>query len=241
MWSGRLFPILIVFSWVRNVPADTVVDVSKEWNERSGNPVGSVQQSTAPAKVLLEPSATAACECESLTPQERLEGSTYAFIGTVAELGAIKKGKRTAVFDIDEIFKGSPKPELKVTTEISESDCDLAFEIGQSYLVFARWEWGTVITSRCMGTKLLAKAKTAALGPSEELKEKLYIRLHNACMGRRDTSCCLSSLKTMSAGYYVPEPEAGCPDGTKPDRLLCGGSFTWCIPVTEKDHRQPER
>jgi hypothetical protein len=123
--------------------------------------------------------------------------------------------------------------------DISGTGCDLTFELNQSFLVFTKWVWGTFTTSRCMGTKLLEKARTEALGPTEQLKEKLYIRLRNACMGRIDTSCCLSSLKAMRVGYYVPEPETGCPDGMKPDRLLCGGSYTWCIPVTEKDHRQP--
>ena len=57
-------------------------------------------------------------------------------------------------------------------------------------------------------------------------------------MGRMDTICCLSSLKAMRQEFNVPEPEDGCPSETKPDRLQCGGSYTWCIPVTEKDHRQ---
>jgi len=225
------------------------VDVSKEWNEHAlssstllnqSHPAGSSPSNPASEAVVAESSGSLACGCESLTPQERLEDSTYAFTGTVGEAPVTQKGKRSAVFDVDEIFKGSPKPEMTVTEDIVGTDCDLPFEEEQSYLVFARWEWGTVVTSRCMGTKLLAKARTAALGPSEQLKEKLYLRLHNACMGRLDTSCCLSSIKAMHEGYYVPEPEEGCAEGAVPDRLHCGGSYTWCIPVTEKGHSQPE-
>ena len=95
-----------------------------------------------------------------------------------------------------------------------------------------------MLTSRCMGTKFLEKAKVAALGPDQEMKEKLYIHLRNACMGRIDTACCLSSLKAMRVNYYVPEPDEGCAEGTVPDRLHCGGSYTaWCIPYSEKSHR----
>ena len=93
-----------------------------------------------------------------------------------------------------------------------------------------------MLTSRCMGTKFLEKAKISALGPDQERKEKLYIGLRNMCMGRSDTSCCLSSLKAMSQEWYVPEPPGGCTEGTVPDRLRCGGSYTWCIPLTENHH-----
>jgi hypothetical protein len=174
-----------------------------------------------------------------MTVPERLAGSTYAFTGRVEEARAPKKGRRTVLFDVDEIFKGSPKPEMEIVTDVSGNDCDLVFEEGKTYLVYAQWQWGIAVTSRCMGTKLIEKARTdaSALGPSEAMKEKLYIQLRNACMGRIDTSCCLSSLKAMREGYYVPEPESGCPEGTIPDRLRCGGSYTWCIPISDGSHR----
>jgi hypothetical protein len=237
--ARRLINFILVACLSSIAFADNVVDVSKEWNERAGNAPAPEKagSATAAAKAVEESSTTyAACGCETLTPQERLEDSTYAFTGRVSELSKVKNGKRTVVFDIDEVFKGSPKLDMKVTEEMLGTECDLPFKEGESFLVFTRWEWGSVKTSRCMGTKLLKKAQTAALGPSEELKEKLYLRLRNACMGRGDTPCCLSSIKAMRVGYYVPEPPQGCADGSVPDRLRCGGSYTWCIPVTEKGH-----
>ncbi len=232
--------LILLLSIAATARAETVVDVSKEWNAHisSSSPAGLIAVPIKPAgeETLSESTTTLACQCDALTPQERLEQSTYAFTGRVADVLSPKKGKRSVVFDVDEIFKGSPKAEMKVTEELSGTDCDIRFEVGQSYLVFAQWEWGMVKTSRCMGTKYLPKAKTDALGPSESLKEKLYIRLRNACMGRYDTPCCLSSLKAMRAGYFIPKPDEGCPDGTVPDRLRCAGSYTWCIPVTDKGH-----
>jgi len=220
------------FGWAENV-----IDASKEWQaHQSTSPVSISTTPISPAAIVSESTAPV-CECDSMTPQERLDQSTYAFTGLVLEAEKPKNGSRVVMFDVDEIFKGSPTPEIKVLAEVDGSSCDLPYIPGQSYLVFTKWEWGSVVTSRCMGTKFLDKTKTAALGPSEELKEKLYIRLRNACMGRIDTPCCLSSLKAMRAGYYIPEPaEGGCPDGTVPDRLHCGGSYTWCISVLDKDH-----
>ncbi len=171
-----------------------------------------------------------------MSVQERLDDATYAFTGMVVEAPAPKKSKRTAVFEVDEIFKGSPAPEMKVQAEATSDGCDLNFKEAQNYLVYAKWEWGNVITSRCMGTKLLVKAKSE-LGPSQALKDKLYVKLRNACMGRYDTPCCLASLKAMRKDYYLPEPEGGCPSGMIPDRLRCAGSYNWCIPLSEKTHR----
>ena len=128
------------------------------------------------------------------------------------------------------------KEDMKVTAAVAGDGCDLPYEEWQKYLVYAKWEWGNVITSRCLGTKLLIKAKDE-LGPSQEIKNKLYIKLRNACMGRYDTPCCLSSLKAMRVGYYIPEPDDGCPAGLVPDRLHCAGSYTWCVSPTDKTHK----
>jgi hypothetical protein len=129
---------------------------------------------------------------------------------------------------------------MEVIETVSGTECDLPFKSGDMYLVYAQWEWGKVLTSRCMGTKYIEKAKSEAraLGPTESMKEKLYDHLRNACMGRLDTSCCLASLKVMRQDYYVPEPEEGCPAETKPDRLRCGGSYVWCIPLNTERHRE---
>jgi hypothetical protein len=222
------------------VLSETVIDVSKEWNAHASSSSATVPEKT-PAGVKSSTATAAApeepeCKCEPMTVQERLDDSTYAFTGFVSSAPGRQKGKRIITFDVDEIFKGDPKDEMKVTVDVTGDGCDLPFEEGQSYLVYAKWEWGTVLTARCMGTKLLVKAKNE-LGPSQELKEKLYIKLRNACMGRIDTVCCLASLKAMRAGYYVPEPEEGCPSETVPDRLHCSGSYTWCIPLLEKTHQ----
>jgi hypothetical protein len=235
---------------VPTLRAETVVDVSRQWGEHASSatlheaPVGVVKSSRSIPSGVVQDTETvsSSCGCESLNTAEKLRASTYAFTGQIEEVRAVKKGRRTLVVDVDEIFKGSPKQDMEIVTEVSGGECDLSFEEGKKYLVYARWEWGSAVTSRCMGTKSIERARgdASALGPSEAMKEKLYIRLRNACMGRIDTVCCLSSLKAMRREYDVPEPENGCPEGMIPDRLRCAGSYSWCIPVTESNHRRPE-
>jgi hypothetical protein len=106
-------------------------------------------------------------------------------------------------------------------------------------MVYARWQWGATFTARCWGTKRLEQAlgDVKVLGPSDAWKGKVYDRLKEMCMGRRDTSCCLDSVKAMSRGAYLPEPEKGCDEGTIPDRLRCSGSYQWCLPISESEKR----
>jgi hypothetical protein len=236
-WSGFLTlmcaPAMVVYA--------DVIDVSRQWQEHAST--APIVISTASTQLSVEestPDAEPHCGCESLTVQEKLFEASVAFTGVVESVQPPKKGRQKMVFDVDEIFKGSPKPDAEIVAEVTTTPCDLTFQEGKKYLIYARWEWGTYVTARCMGTKEIAIARSdaSALGPSESMKEKLYLQLRNACMGRMDTPCCLSSLKAMRQDYSIPEPEGGCPAGTKPDRLLCGGSYAWCIPVTQKDHRQ---
>jgi hypothetical protein len=229
---------LLVLAAVSGAGAE-VLDVSGQWKAHASSSPASVPVSTAAAPAQSSSSPPADCGCADMTVPERLSDATVAFTGQVFDVRSPKKGRRSMFFDVDEIFKGSPKPETEIVSEVSGDACDLTFEEGKMYLVYARWEWGQMVTSRCMGTKSIHQAKSdaTALGPSESLKEKLYDHLRNACMGRVDTLCCLASLKAIRQDYSLPEPEGGCPSGMIPDRLRCAGSYTWCIPTTEKSHR----
>jgi hypothetical protein len=178
----------------------------------------------------------AACECPSATPADQLEMATLAFHGTVEDIRLDKKsGQTNILFDVIDSFKGSPDTEVTLTDALAGTDCAMEFKEKRSYLVYAHWEWGTMVTSRCMGTKPLEKATedAQALGPSDAAKAKYYEKLQALCMGRMDTTCCLASLRAMKRGGYLPEPETGCPERQVPDRLTCAGTFRWCVPVSE--------
>lgn len=186
--------------------------------------------------------AYAVCECPQATPEELLDLATFAFSGKVAEILTERStGKKTIVFDVVDSFKGSPTPEMKFIDGEANTACDMEFTPGVDYLIYARWEWGKIVTSRCYGSKRLEKAvkEVKQLGPADAAKEKQYDQMNKYCMGRKDTPCCLASVKAMRAGYYLLEPENGCPDGQVPDRLRCAGSHVWCVPISEMKARKP--
>jgi hypothetical protein len=181
----------------------------------------------------------AACECPALTPQDALEQATYAFVGALSEIRTDKKTGATKLeFDVTDSFKGNPDDDVELIDSMKGTECELEAKERQTFLVYARWQWGNVVTSRCFGTRPIERESDAAnLGASNSMKEKMYEQLQKLCMGRKDTPCCLNSLKIMSESHYLPEPEEGCPSGSIPDRATCAGSLRWCIPNEEAAHR----
>ena len=145
-----------------------------------------------------------------------------------------KTRQRVITFDVNDTFKGDPKPRIELKDEADGKECAIDFHEGESYLVYARWQWGATRTSRCWGTKRLQEAygDAAALGPGDAAKAKYYDKLRILCLGRRDTACCLASLKAMRRGGYLPRPDGGCPEDMIPDQMRCGGSYVWCVPAT---------
>jgi hypothetical protein len=173
------------------------------------------------------------CECPSTTPQELLETATAVFRGTLEEIRTPKNKPVSYLMVVNDTFKGDPQIEWVIQDADSGTLCAMDFEKGKEYLVYERWQWGYQKTSRCWGTKEIAKAKPdqAVLGPGDEWKEKLYPKLREGCMGRYDTSCCLSSVKAMEQGHYLPEGDDGCPDGFQPNVVRCKGTLRWCEPI----------
>lgn len=180
--------------------------------------------------------AFADCKCPPITTQEQSDQATYVFNGEVwdVELDPKQGIAKTITLDVADVFKGDPGTRIEVQQE-SDKECAIAFHEGESYLVFARWRWGATLTSRCWGTKRLQEvgADAATLGPGDVALSKYFEKLRVYCMGRRDTPCCLDSIKAMRKGRYLPAPDAGCPEGMIPDRLRCEGSYTWCVPATD--------
>jgi hypothetical protein len=175
------------------------------------------------------------CQCPTATTQDQFDLATSVFLGKVVEIHQDKKAPTEYVFDVQDVFKGNVD-EGDVILRDAEADtpCATTYEGGKSYLVYSRWIWGKELTSRCMGTKPieLAENDRAVIGPGNAWKSKVYPKLREICMGRFDTPCCLSSIKAMEAGSYLPEPpEGGCPAGYKPNVKPCKGSLRWCEPI----------
>lgn len=187
-------------------------------------------------------SLEATCQCPEATPQELSEIATSVFSGQVSEIRVDKWSHRQAVvFDVDNVYKGRLGNEFELADDAFGTECALDFKENETYLVYVRWQWGSLLTSRCWGTKRLKDAAGDAktLGPDAAWKAEFYKKLREVCMGRLDTMCCLSSVKAMEAGGYLPQPSEGCPAGLIPDRLRCVGSGVWCVPITDPHRLQP--
>ena len=90
------------------------------------------------------------------------------YSGTVSEIQTDKQtGEKTIVFDVIDTFKGETDLDVKLTDSKAGTDCDLGVKEKENYLVYARWEWGAMITNRCIGTKKLDQADADAkiIGP----------------------------------------------------------------------------
>jgi hypothetical protein len=184
----------------------------------------------------------AECQCPPTTLKEQTEQATYIFNGEVWDVGIDRSTqKKVITLDVNDSFKGTPPTRLEVRDNEEGKPCAIDFHEGESYLVYARWQWGSTRISRCWGTKRIQEAGVDAqnLGPGDAAKGKYYDKLQVHCMGRRDTPCCLSSVKAMRAGGYLPQPEAGCPEEMIPNRLRCDGSYVWCVPTVDPYRQAP--
>src|SRR5262249_13521804 len=152
------------------------------------------------------------CKCPAMTTKEETDAATYVFNGDVWDV-AFEHGtnKKVITFDVNDTFKGKPADQLEMRDNEDGKECAIDFHEGETYLVYARWQWGSMLTSRCWGTKKIQEAlgDAGTLGPSAALKEKYYEQLRISCMGRIDTPCCLASVKAMRAGGFLPQPETG--------------------------------
>ena len=101
------------------------MDVSKEWKAHLSTAAAPEGVSSQPAAAAAANQTSNACECEPLSTPEKLEQCTVAFTGQVIDAHPPKKGKRALAFDVDEIFKGSPKQEMEIDADVSGTDCDM--------------------------------------------------------------------------------------------------------------------
>jgi hypothetical protein len=180
--------------------------------------------------------AHADCSCPDAKPEDLVDRASDVFQGRLLDIRTEKKTKeRRLFFEYLENYKGDLKEDTDIRDDTAGTDCAIAFKEGEIYMVYARWEQGFTVIKSCSGTKLVKLAageEAAAVGPSDDYRKKLYAKMQVLCMGHRDTFCCLNSLKALEAGKYFPEPDEGCPEDMKPDRLRCNGSLVWCVPIT---------
>lgn len=114
-----------------------------------------------------KPSDAAACSCMMPPPAEdALNEAEAVFSGEVIEIienGKITSGYgKTVHFKVNEVWKGTNKSEMVITTGNNDGDCGISFVRGQKYLVYASmsdmYVTNTLTTTICNRTTELASA-----------------------------------------------------------------------------------
>src|SRR5947208_7749601 len=84
----------------------------------------------------------AACQCPPATGKELTEAATYVFNGDVWDV-ELEHGnhKKVITFDVNDTFKGRPAERLELKDNEEGKDCATDFHEGETYLVYARWQW----------------------------------------------------------------------------------------------------
>ena len=111
--------------------------------------------------VLLAHSETAqACSCVQATPAESADRAELIFLGTVGETALTNRGRTVSsadpvrvTFDVQTVYKGEADATLTLETARDSASCGYAFQVGGSYLVYARAVDGKLTTDLCSGTK----------------------------------------------------------------------------------------
>src|SRR4029077_20049022 len=106
----------------------------------------------------------------TLSAQDQMDEATYVFSASVYDLRTDKKlHHRTIVFSVDSTFKGDPGLQVEALDADAGTDCETDFKEGDTYKVFARWDWGNVLVSSCTGTTHVdPMAQIHGLGPDDE-------------------------------------------------------------------------
>ena len=92
-----------------------------------------------------------ACTCERLAIPAQVAGANAVFAARVVGVTSTSDHSDVAVH-VERVYKGSPPAALDVRTPASESACGIQFAREDEYLVFARADGGTYLTSLCDGT-----------------------------------------------------------------------------------------
>ncbi|NJN18412.1 MAG: hypothetical protein HC822_20230 [Oscillochloris sp.] len=120
------------------------------------------------------PGAAYACSCIAPPPPgDALEQSQAVFSGTVLSIDPVAAGgpelSREVTFEVDSVWKGPIGPQIGLLTSESSASCGYDFALGQSYMVYAYEQDGTLATGLCTRTAPLdaAAGDVELLGPGE--------------------------------------------------------------------------
>jgi len=109
------------------------------------------------ALVALPPATAAACSCAPQTVEQAKHAAAAIFEGRVTRIDD-PDGQPKVHFQVVRSFKGPSHESTDVHTANNSAACGYAFEQGQSYLVYASDEDGSLFTGLCSRTQPIADA-----------------------------------------------------------------------------------
>jgi hypothetical protein len=127
------------------------------------------------ALMLLSADAALACRCPKVEASADLSAFAAVFSGRVVESKRLPAGERVK-FRVERVWKGEVTPEVNLLLQRASdpgvfSSCDIGFQKGESYLVYAlKTREGNALTTRkCTRTRKVAEAKEdfAVLGEGQ--------------------------------------------------------------------------
>jgi hypothetical protein len=127
------------------------------------------------ALLLLSADVALACRCPKTAASADLSQFAAVFTGRVVESKRLPTGERVK-FRVERVWKGRITSEVILLLRRASdpgviSSCDIGFQKGESYLVYALMsrDGGTLTTSKCTRTRKVAEAKEdfAALGEGQ--------------------------------------------------------------------------
>jgi hypothetical protein len=164
------------------------------------------------AIVVLTPPAQA---CFCFSPERPCDNtSEAAFVGHVTQVKHLGRGPNAKLhvhLVIREAFRGVQSRDVDIVT--SETDCGIAFQDGQDYLVFANRDKssGMLETHACSGTNVVGK--------SEQALE------HLRAVGKGESRSGVYGFVTADPSDIVPPIRASKPVADVPIQLTSGSEF----------------
>ena len=126
------------------------------------NPMGSRITTSAPTLLLLTllatlvaPSNAEACGCAGrVSSPVSVKAASVVFVGTAETVTGGMPRPRIATFKVARMYRGTAQDRIVITGD--GTTCDVDFEEGLAYVVYANQERGAYYTHKCTRTRLLA-------------------------------------------------------------------------------------
>lgn len=162
---------------------------------------------TALMWVAVPPERSFACSCAEFTTLEAKDFADEVFRGTVTDIKQPwmpNSMLARVTMQVDEVWKGKAEQVVLVYSSLFDASCGVAFEVGKTFLVFAKYSDGVLKTSMCSRTEEVSYAgqELRDLGPG--LIESKQIELKKSAEAEQQTAAEKRIAAEKKAELYTP-------------------------------------